>query len=108
MGNERHGVSARDHEWAARPGSRAAVWQTQSPIRYAAQFKTPALVTVGESDFRVPLNNALEYWTVLQRQRVTSRLIVFPDENHWILKGENSRYFYQEVHAWLARWLQES
>ncbi len=90
------------------PWEQGAVWQTQSPIRYAAQFKTPALVTVGESDFRVPLNNALEYWTVLQRQRVTSRLIVFPDENHWILKGEDSRYFYQEVHAWLARWLKES
>ena len=33
------------------------------------------------------------------------RLVVFPDENHWILKGENSRYFYQEVHAWLAKYL---
>jgi dipeptidyl aminopeptidase/acylaminoacyl peptidase len=65
-------------------------------------------VTVGENDFRVPLNNALEYWTVLQRQQVPSRLIVFPDENHWILKGEDSRYFYREVHAWLARYLKES
>jgi dipeptidyl aminopeptidase/acylaminoacyl peptidase len=87
------------------PWEQGAVWQTQSPIRYAAQFKTPTLVSVGESDFRVPLNNALEYWTVLQRQKVPSRLIVFPDENHWILKGEDSRYFYQEVHGWLARWL---
>ncbi|HJS21658.1 MAG TPA: S9 family peptidase [Steroidobacteraceae bacterium] len=90
------------------PWEQGAIWQTQSPIRYANQFKTPTLVTVGESDFRVPLNNALEYWTVLQRQQVTSRLIVFPDENHWILKGEDSRYFYHEVHAWLARWLKES
>jgi dipeptidyl aminopeptidase/acylaminoacyl peptidase len=42
---------------------------------------------------------------VLQRQQIASRLVVFPDENHWILKGENSRLFYSEVHAWLARWL---
>ena len=90
------------------PWEQGPVWQAQSPIRYAPQFKTPTLVTIGENDFRVPLNNALEYWTVLQRQRVPSRLIVFPDENHWILKGEDSRHFYQEVHTWLARWLKDS
>ncbi len=81
------------------------VWREQNPIRYAAQFRTPTLVTVGERDFRVPRNSSLEYWSVLQRQQIPSRLLVFPDENHWILKGENSRYFYSEVHAWLARWL---
>jgi dipeptidyl aminopeptidase/acylaminoacyl peptidase len=60
---------------------------------------------VGENDYRVPLNNALEMYAVLQRMRVPSRLLVWPDENHWVLKGENSREFYREVHAWLARWL---
>ena len=81
------------------------VWRTQNPIRLAANFKTPTLVTFGEKDFRVPINNGLEYWAALQRQQVESRLVVFPDENHWILKGENSRYFYQEVSDWLSRWL---
>lgn len=81
------------------------VWREQNPIRYAARFKTPILVTVGENDFRVPLNNSLENWSVLQRLRIPSRLIVFPDENHWILKGENSRFFYQEVLAWLKQHL---
>lgn len=84
------------------------LWQEQNPIRYANNFKTPVLVTFGENDFRVPINNGLEYWTVLQRQQVESRLVIFPDENHWILKGENSRYFYQEVHDWLARFLGDS
>lgn len=83
------------------------VWREQNPIRLAANFKTPTLVTFGEQDFRVPINNGLEYWTALQRQQVESRLVVFPDENHWILKGGNSRYFYKEVHDWLARWLGE-
>jgi dipeptidyl aminopeptidase/acylaminoacyl peptidase len=81
------------------------VWREQNPIRYAGKFATPVLVTVGEQDFRVPLNNSLEYWTILQRRRIESRLLVFPDENHWVLKGEDSRFFYQEVHNWLARWL---
>lgn len=81
------------------------VWKTQNPIRFAAQFKTPTLVTVGERDFRVPLNNSLEYWTVLQRLQIPSKLIVFPDANHWIQKAEDSRFFYQELAAWLQRWL---
>jgi len=81
------------------------VWRKQNPIRYAAKFKTPMLVTVGEQDFRVPLNNSLENWSVLQRMKVPSRLVVFPDENHWVLKGENSKFFYGEVQAWLARYL---
>jgi dipeptidyl aminopeptidase/acylaminoacyl peptidase len=82
------------------------IWREQNPIRYAGRFRTPTLVTVGELDFRVPLNNSLEYWTALQRRQVPSRLVVFPEENHWVLKSENSRLFYREVHAWLARWLQ--
>jgi dipeptidyl aminopeptidase/acylaminoacyl peptidase len=87
------------------PWEQGAVWREQNPIRYAARFRTPALVTVGEADFRVPVNNALEYWSALQRMQVPSRLIVFPDANHWIMKGEDSRLFYAELAAWLDRWL---
>ena len=81
------------------------LWQSQNPIMKSDSLKTPMLVTAGERDYRVPVNNTLQLWSILQRQRVPSRLIVFPDENHWVLKGENSRYFYDEVHAWLAKWL---
>ncbi|MGH9833168.1 MAG: alpha/beta hydrolase family protein, partial [Blastocatellia bacterium] len=81
------------------------VWREQNPIRYAAKFRTPMLITIGENDFRVPLNNSIENWSVLQRLRVPSKLIVFPEENHWILKGENSRFWYGEAQAWLKRWL---
>lgn len=83
----------------------AKIWTEQSPSTYAKNFKTPVLVTVGEQDFRVPLNNSLEYWSILQRQKVPSRLIVFPDENHWILKGENSRFFYSELLGWFKKYL---
>lgn len=81
------------------------VWREQNPIRYAAKFQTPMFLSIGENDFRVPLNQTIENWSVLQRRKVPSRLLVFPDENHWILSGENNRYFFQELHAWLKRWL---
>ena len=84
---------------------KSPLWQTQNPILRATGLKTPILVSVGERDFRVPMNNAIQFWSILQRQRVPSRLIVFPGENHWVLKAENSRFFYGEIHAWLARWL---
>lgn len=82
-----------------------SVWREQNPIRFAANFKTPMLLSVGEKDFRVPLNQTLENWSVLQRQRVPSKLLVWPEENHWILNGENSRFFYQQVWDWLERWV---
>jgi dipeptidyl aminopeptidase/acylaminoacyl peptidase len=81
------------------------VWREQNPIRFAKNFRTPILLSVGENDFRVPLNQTLENWSVLQRLQIPSRLLVWPDENHWILKGENSKFFYQEVHAWLGKYL---
>jgi dipeptidyl aminopeptidase/acylaminoacyl peptidase len=98
-------IYSREANLGGPPWEQASVWREQNPIRYAAKFRTPVLVTVGEEDFRVPLNNTLEYWSALQRMKVPSRLVVFPDENHWILKGENSRLFYSEISAWLDRWL---
>jgi dipeptidyl aminopeptidase/acylaminoacyl peptidase len=83
----------------------AATWQAQNPINMAKNFKTPMLITIGEQDFRVPLNNSIENWHIHQRLQVPSKLIVFPEENHWINKGENSRFFYAEVAAWLKKWL---
>ena len=99
-------IYSREVNMGGPPWEQSAVWREQNPIRYAGKFRTPTLVTIGENDFRVPMNNALEYWSALQRMQVPSRLIVFPDENHWIQKGENSRLFYSELSAWLARWLQ--
>jgi dipeptidyl aminopeptidase/acylaminoacyl peptidase len=81
------------------------VWKEQNPIHYAKNFRTPILLSVGEHDFRVPMNQTLENWSVLQRMRVPSKLIVWEDENHWISKGEDSRFFYREALAWLAQYL---
>ena len=65
------------------------------------------MLSVGENEFRVPLSQTLEIWSVVQRLRISSRLLVWPDENHWILKGENSRYWYQEVYGWLKKYIDE-
>jgi dipeptidyl aminopeptidase/acylaminoacyl peptidase len=80
-------------------------WREQSPVAYAKSFRTPMLLSVGENDYRVPANNTLEMYAVLSRMNVPARLLVWPDENHWIQKGENSRVFYREVADWLARWM---
>ena len=81
------------------------VWADQNPINYADNWSTPVLVTVGMKDERVPLSNTLEYWTALQRQQVESRLLVYPDEDHWIMSGPNSRHFYGELNDWFATYL---
>jgi dipeptidyl aminopeptidase/acylaminoacyl peptidase len=80
-------------------------WIVQSPLAKAGNFKTPMLLSVGENDFRVPEGNTLAMFSALQRMNVPSRLLVWSDENHWILKGENSRVFYREVRAWLEKYL---
>ncbi len=83
-----------------------AVWREQNPIRFARSFRTPILLTIGEKDYRVPLNQTIENWSVLQRLRIPSRLVVFPEENHWIQNGENARYFFGELFAWLKKHLE--
>lgn len=81
------------------------VWRTQNPVRYAASFKTPMMLSIGEKDYRVPLNNTLEMWALLQRLQIPSRLLVWPEENHWILDPENSKVFYREVDEWFRKWV---
>ena len=76
-----------------------------NPIRQAAGFKTPMLVIHGVKDYRVPYNQGLTIYNVYQALGLPSRLVVYPDENHWILKPHNSRHWYGEVLGWLARWL---
>jgi dipeptidyl aminopeptidase/acylaminoacyl peptidase len=77
-----------------------------SPHRYAAKFKTPNLIIHNELDFRVPINQGMELFTALQRQGVPSKLIMFPDEGHWVNKPQNSERWHREVFAWLKEYLQ--
>jgi dipeptidyl aminopeptidase/acylaminoacyl peptidase len=100
-------VFGRERNAGGPPWEGAAVWTKQNPLSRAGNLKTPMLVTVGERDYRVPMNNAIQLWSALQRMKVPGRLIVFPEENHWVLRGENSKFFYSEVQAWVAKWIGE-
>ena len=82
-----------------------AVIERWSPSAHAMGYETPTLVIGGEGDFRVPITQSLELYGVLKSKGVEARLVYFPDENHWILKPQNSLVWYREVHDWLARWL---
>jgi dipeptidyl aminopeptidase/acylaminoacyl peptidase len=75
-----------------------------SPHSNAGNFNTPTLVLHGQLDQRVPFNNGVELFHTLQNRGVPSRLVYFPDENHWVLKRQNSLYWYREKKDWLAKY----
>ncbi|MGD9264910.1 MAG: S9 family peptidase [Lysobacterales bacterium] len=83
------------------------VWREQSPSTYADRFQTPILLTIGEKDFRVPVNQTIAAWTYVQRQQVPGRLLVFHDANHWVMKGPEAKFYWQEMHAWLGKHLSD-
>ncbi len=75
-----------------------------NPVNHVAQWKTPMLVITGEKDFRIPYTQGLATFTALQRRGIPSRLLVNPNENHWVLHPKESRQWYGEVLGWLDRW----
>lgn len=77
----------------------------QSPSTFAGKIKTPVLITHGALDYRVPEAQGFGLFTALQRRGVPSRLVLFPDENHWILKADNRRVWWNEMHGWLKKYL---
>lgn len=79
--------------------------QRNNPIVYAKEFKTPMLILHGELDYRVPYGQGLALYGILQSMRVPSRLVVFPNENHWILSPQNAIHWNFEVQDWLARYI---
>jgi dipeptidyl aminopeptidase/acylaminoacyl peptidase len=78
-----------------------ARFQATSPHMSAANFKTPTLVIHGQLDLRVPVNHGIELFNTLQKQGVPSRFIYYPNENHWILRPQNSLFWYKEVRSWI-------
>ena len=87
------------------PAVRATI-ERSNPINFVQNWRTPMLVLHGERDFRIPYSQSLAMFNALQRRDIPSRLVMFPDENHWILRPQNSIQWYREVHGWLQRYLQ--
>jgi dipeptidyl aminopeptidase/acylaminoacyl peptidase len=97
-----------EHDMQGTPWSNPEGYRKWAPVTYAGElgkFKTPTLVIAGEMDYRVPYTQSLEFFSALQRQGVPSRLVVFPDEGHWILKPQNSELWYKLFLEWLATYL---
>lgn len=93
------------HEFKGMPWQNKTNYERWSPHKFAAKFKTPTLVTQGELDYRVPVDQSLQLFTALQLNGTDSKLIVFPDEGHWILKPQNSEFFYKNVLDWFEKYL---
>jgi dipeptidyl aminopeptidase/acylaminoacyl peptidase len=87
------------------PWDNPTLYNRWSPNKFVKNFGTPTLVTAGEMDFRVPYDQSLQLYTTLQLRNVPSKLIVFPDEGHWILKPQNSQFWYQNVLDWFGKHL---
>ena len=87
------------------PFERAEDYRKFSPHLLVARWKTPTLVSVGELDYRTTVDHGYAAFTALQRRGVPSKLLVFPDEGHWIAKPKNARVFHDVVFAWLAEHL---
>jgi dipeptidyl aminopeptidase/acylaminoacyl peptidase len=77
-----------------------------SPESFVANWKTPHLVIHGSNDFRIPISEGLSAFTALQIKGIPSRFIHFTQENHWVLRAENSVKWYEEVLGWLDKYTQ--
>ena len=81
-----------------------AGYAKSNPVDFVSRWKTPTLVIHGQLDYRVPYTQGLAVFTALQRRGVPSELLYFPDENHWVLKPQNSVQWYDSVIGWMNRW----
>ncbi len=87
-------------EFKGTPWTNPEMYARWSPHMFVKDFKTPLLVVHGELDYRVPIGEGLQLFTALQRQGVDSKLLVYPDEGHWVLKPQNSELWYNTVLGW--------
>lgn len=101
------GQFASDYTWGRSNNYGASPWtdperiDRYSPSRFAENFATPTLIIHGAKDYRVPLTQGINLHGVLTGKGVESRIVIFPDENHWILKPQAAEIWWREVHGWL-------
>lgn len=94
-----------DWEFKGTPWANPAMYQRWSPHNFVNNFKTPILIIHGELDFRVPIGEGLQLFTAVQRKGIDSKLLIFPDEGHWVLKPQNSQLWYHTVIGWVDKYL---
>ena len=94
------------NEWEFKgpPWKNRELYRKFSPHLFADKFKTPTLVVHGQLDFRLDVSEGLQLFTTLQRLKVPSKMLYFPDEGHWVLKPQNSRLWWKTVNDWVDQW----
>jgi dipeptidyl aminopeptidase/acylaminoacyl peptidase len=91
-------------EFGGTPWDNPETYGRWSPSLFAKEFHTPTLVIHGELDYRVPVGQGLQLFTALQLQKTPSKLLLFPDEGHWVLKPQNSLLWYKTFIDWIDTW----
>jgi dipeptidyl aminopeptidase/acylaminoacyl peptidase len=88
-------------EFKGPPWKNREVYRKFSPHLFADKFKTPTLVVHGQNDYRLDVSEGFQLFTTLQRLKIPSKMLYFPDEGHWVLKPQNSRLWYKTVNDWV-------
>jgi dipeptidyl aminopeptidase/acylaminoacyl peptidase len=96
-------------EWEHKglPWENPASYAKVNPIEFVKDWKTPMLVIHGMKDYRIAYSQGLATFTALQRKGIPSKLLIFPDENHWVVKPANSLQWHDTVLGWLDQWLKK-
>ena len=82
------------------------LYEKYNPIDHVKDWRVPMLVIHSANDFRIPVEQGLAAFTALQRKGIPSEFLTFPDENHWVLKPQNSVQWHDTVGRWLHQWTQ--
>ncbi len=91
-------------EFKGSPWKNRELYRKFSPHLFADKFKTPTLVVHGQNDYRLDVSEGFQLFTTLQRLKIPSKFLYFPDEGHWVLKPQNSRLWYKTVNDWVDQW----
>jgi dipeptidyl aminopeptidase/acylaminoacyl peptidase len=91
-------------EFKGPPWQQRELYRKFSPHVFADKFKTPTLVVHGQLDYRLDVSEGFQLFTTLQRLKIPSKMLYFPDEGHWVLKPQNSQLWYKTVNDWVDQW----
>ncbi|WP_448129752.1 prolyl oligopeptidase family serine peptidase [Stenotrophomonas rhizophila] len=96
-------------EWeqGGTPYEKAASYEKFNPVNHVSDWKKPILIVHGQLDYRIPVEQGLAAFTAAQRQGIESKFLYFPDENHWVLKPQNSVQWHDTVNGWLKQHIGE-
>lgn len=92
-------------EFKGTPWTNPAMYSRWSPHNFVDNFNTPILIIHSDLDYRVPFGEGLQLFTAVQRKGIDSKFLSFPDEGHWVLKPQNSDFWYHTVLDWLDKYL---